>query len=149
MEYTVINLWNIFLHFGFFLIRLLISQLVILVDFVFLIETSMFFYVTHHLLKYITIFQTFARTTKMQNGKIKGKNADLYGSMFLRAFGSSLSAFNFGSCPIKHVTYLKLRRKQILLQAEQMHKMTFISLKMVEVIILSEKKLSSCQLLSL
>ena len=36
--------------------------------------------------------------------------------------------------------------KKMLLQAEQMHKMTTISLKMVEVVILSE---NSCQLLSL
>jgi hypothetical protein len=44
----------------------------------------------------------------------------------------------------------------MLLQAEQMHKMTFISLKMVEVVILSknschfeQKLLSFCQLLNL
>ena len=44
------------------------------------------------------------------------------------------------------MTYLKLRRKWILLQAEQMHKITSISLKMVEVIILSE---SSCHFVNL
>ena len=36
---------------------------------------------------------------------------------------------NFGSCPIEHV---KLRRKWMLLQAEQMHKMTSILLKMAK-----------------
>ena len=37
------------------------------------------------------------------------------------------------------MTYLKLRMKYMLIvQAEQMHKMTFVSLKMVEVVILSE-----------
>ena len=41
------------------------------------------------------------------------------------------------------MTYLKLRRKYMLLQADQMHKMTSISLKMVEVVILSE---NSCHL---
>jgi len=34
------------------------------------------------------------------------------------------------------VTYLKLRRRKMLIQAEQMHKMTSILLKMVEVVIL-------------
>ena len=35
----------------------------------------------------------------------------------------------------------------MLLQAEQMHKITFISLKMVRVVILSENSFFSCQLL--
>jgi hypothetical protein len=36
----------------------------------------------------------------------------------------TFSVLNFGNCSIKHVTYLKLRRKKMLLQAEQMYKMT-------------------------
>ena len=51
---------------------------------------------------------------------------------------SSFSVWNFGSCPISHVAYLKLTRKQMMLQAEQIYKMTYISLKMVKVVILSE-----------
>ena len=35
----------------------------------------------------------------------------------------------------------------MLLQAEQMHKMKFISLKMVKVVVLSENSFFSCQLL--
>ena len=45
---------------------------------------------------------------------------------------------SFGRCSTQHVTYLKLRRKYMLLFAEQIHNMTLISLKMVEVYILSE-----------
>ena len=39
---------------------------------------------------------------------------------------------------LAHLTYLKLRKKWLLLQAEQMNKMTTISLKMAKVVILSE-----------
>ena len=37
----------------------------------------------------------------------------------LNCLRSSISVLVFGSCPIKHVTYLMLRRKYPLLQAEQ------------------------------
>jgi hypothetical protein len=43
------------------------------------------------------------------------------------------------------MTYLKLRRNQLLFQAEQMHKMTTISLKIVEAVVLSE---NSCHFVS-
>ena len=65
------------------------------------------------------------------------------------AVRSSFSVLNFGSCPIQHVTCLQLRRKQMSLQAEQMHKMTSILLKIIKVVILKLKLLSFCQLLSL
>ena len=47
-----------------------------------------------------------------------------------------LSVLNYGSRPIWHETYLKLRRKWMFLQAEKMRKMTFISLKMAKIVIL-------------
>ena len=56
---------------------------------------------------------------------------------------SSTSVLVFECWLIKHVTYLKLRN--MLLQDEQMHKMTTISFKIVEVVILSE---NFCQFVS-
>ena len=61
------------------------------------------------------------------------------------SFRSSFSVLNFGTWTIKQVTYLKLRRKWMLLQAEQMDKMTSISLIMGEVVILTE---NSCHFVS-
>ena len=45
---------------------------------------------------------------------------------------------NFRSCPFEHVIYLKLRRKWLLLQSEQVTKWQLFSLKMTTLTVLSE-----------
>jgi hypothetical protein len=87
----------------------------------------------------------FCQTILMENqhhGIRKSLSSGIWNPVSQR---SSFSLLNFGTCAIKHVTYLKLRRRKMLLQAEQMNKMNFISLKMIKVVILSE---NSCHFVS-